>query len=79
MTGSAKVNKDYGMFSQAGNLLVDRVVEEARVQGWSWAKTYRHLVLLARAHPNTASECLDTAVREAVYDALEFTESFYGA
>ena len=27
---------DYGMFTQEGNRLVDRVVQEARVQGWDY-------------------------------------------
>ena len=67
------------MFTQEGNRLVDRVVQEARVQGWDWPKTYRHLALLAKAHPKTAGEALDTAVREVVYDSLQFETSFYGA
>jgi hypothetical protein len=28
--------KDYAMYSDRGNELVDRVVNEARVQGWGW-------------------------------------------
>ena len=70
---------EYGMFTQEGNQLVHRVVQEARVQGWDWPKTYRHLALLAKAHPKTAGEALDTAVREIVYDSLQFETSFYGA
>jgi hypothetical protein len=69
--------KDYAMYSQRGNELVDGVVQAARKAGWDWAKTYRHLQLLARAHPRTAAECLDTAVREEVYAALGYTEGFY--
>ena len=73
------MSKDYAMFSEQGNQLVHGVVEAARREGWDWPKTYRHLQLLARAHPRTASECLDTAVREEVYAALEFDTPFYGA
>ena len=72
--------KDYAMFSDKGNALVDCVVNEARVQGWGWAKVCRHLQLLARAHPRTAGEAYDTAVREVVYQTLGFVkqdESFY--
>lgn len=72
--------KDYAMFSDKGNALVDRVVNEARVQGWGWAKVCRHLQLLARAHPRTAGEAYDTAVREVVYQTLGFVkqdEPFY--
>ena len=71
-------NMDYGMFTQEGNRLVDRVVAEARLQGWDWPKTYRHLVLLSKAHPRTAREATDTAVREIVYTTLNFDTSFYG-
>ena len=74
------MSKDYGMFSDKGNALVDRVVAEARVQGWDWPKTQRHLQLLAKAHPRTAGEAYDTAVREVVYMELRFggqDEPFY--
>jgi hypothetical protein len=72
--------KDYAMYSDRGNELVDRVVSEARVQGWGWAKVCRHLALLARAHPRVAGEANDTAVREVVYQSLGFVrqdEPFY--
>jgi hypothetical protein len=49
----------------------------ARAEGWDWAKVCRHLQLLARAHPRSAAEAMDTAVREEVYAALGYTESFY--
>ena len=71
---------NYAMFSDKGNALVDRVVNEARVQGWGWAQVCRHLALLARTHPRVAGEAYDTAVREVVYQTLGFVkqdESFY--
>jgi hypothetical protein len=71
---------NYAMYSDRGNELVDRVVNEARVQGWDWPKVQRHLALLARAHPRVAGEAYDTAVREIVYTTLGFVqqaESFY--
>lgn len=68
---------DYRMYSEKGNQLVHRVVTEARVQGWDWPKTYRHLTLLARAHPKTAGEALDTVVREVVYTSLNYKTNFY--
>ena len=70
-------NMDYAMFTQEGNRLVDRVVNEARVQGWDWPKTYRHLQLLSKAHPKTAGEATDTAVREVVYLKLNYKTNFY--
>ncbi len=69
--------KDYAMYSARGNELVDGVVRVARKEGWDWAKTYRHLQLLARAHPRTAAEATDTAVREEVYAALGYKSPFY--
>jgi hypothetical protein len=72
---------DYGMFSAEGNKLVHRVVSEAKVQGYDWPKTYRHLVLLAKAHPAKAGEALDTEVREMVFVAIgadKRGEEFYG-
>jgi hypothetical protein len=63
---------DYAMFSDGGNALVHKVVCEARVQGWDWDKTQRHLALLAKAHPKVAGEAFDTAVREAVYQSLGY-------
>jgi hypothetical protein len=68
---------DYAMFSYRGNQLVHSVVQAAEKQAWDWNTTVRHLALLAQAHPGTASEATDTAVREAVYSALNFSESFY--
>ena len=70
---------DYAMFSAAGNQLVHNVVVTARRESWDWPKTYRHLELLSKAHPRTAGEATDTAVREIVYTTLKFENSFYGA
>jgi hypothetical protein len=68
---------DYGMYSEQGNKLVDRVVAEARVQGWDWPKTARHLALLSKAHPKTAGEANDTVVREVVFNSLNYKTNFY--
>ena len=72
-----EASMEYGMYTEQANKLVDRVVREARVQGWDWPKTERHLTLLAKAHPRLASEANDTAVREIVFSVLNFNESFY--
>ena len=68
---------DYRMYTEEGNRLVDRVVNEARAQGWAWPKTYRHLQLLAKAHPKRAGEAMDTVVRETVYMSLKYKTNFY--
>lgn len=67
----------YGMFTEQGNNLVHNVVMTARRSGWDWNTTYRHLVLLSKAHPRDAREATDTVVREIVYQACGFTENFY--
>ena len=61
---------DYAMFSPRGNELVDGIVQVARNDGWDWDKTQRHLQLLVKAHPRSAAEAMDTAVREEVWAAL---------
>jgi hypothetical protein len=61
---------DYAMFSPRGNELVDGIVQVARNDGWDWDKTQRHLQLLVKAHPRSAAETMDTAVREEVWAAL---------
>jgi hypothetical protein len=61
---------DYAMFSPRGNELVHGVVQAAQREGWDWDKTERHLLLLTRAHPRSAAEAMDTAVREEVWAAL---------
>jgi len=68
---------DYLMYTEEGNRLVERVVNEARAQGWDWPKTYRHLQLLAKAHPKRAGEAMDTVVRETVYMSLKYKTNFY--
>ena len=68
---------DYGMLSERGNQLVHNVVCEARVQGWEWPKTQRHLALLAKAHPRVAGEAMDTVVRESVFTSLKYETNFY--
>ena len=62
----------YGMSSESGNQRVQRLVDEAQRQGWSFEKLDRHLTLLARV-PGFA-EATDTVVRESVY--VEFVKDY---
>ena len=65
--------RDYQMFSSAGNAAVDGIVQQAgdafddRADAWDWAAN--ELELLGAT--STYSEADDTAVREAVYEALK--------
>jgi hypothetical protein len=69
---------DYQMYTDQGNLAVHGIVTAAREDRLTWSEVYAALVRLAREYPNECGEATDTAVRECVYDALQFTESFYG-
>lgn len=68
---------DYAMFSEEGNLAVHAIVVKAREAGSTWPEVYRALVALADSEPDKYGECMDTAVREMVYDALNFDSDFY--
>jgi hypothetical protein len=62
----------YGMFSESGNQRVQRLVDEAQRQGWTFEKLDRHLTLLARV-PGFG-EATDTVVRKAAY--AEFVKDY---
>lgn len=71
---------DFGMFTSEGNLAVFGIVEYAKSRNLSWKTVYQNLVDLAEFNPEKYGEALDTAVREAVYDAIgayDRDESFY--
>lgn len=64
--------RDFEMFSGAGNAAVGGIVDEAinrfdnRADAWDWAA----LELEVLAETSTYGEADDTAVREAVWEAL---------
>lgn len=62
--------RKYGMYTDAGNARIDRVVEAAAREGWSWDQTQNYLLILAK-HVPECRECCDTVVREEVYAAIE--------
>jgi 2-methylisocitrate lyase-like PEP mutase family enzyme len=70
LTGSAV--PDYSMYTELGNAAVHAIVVAARDNDLTWAQTYRALSELARQ--KEFGEATDTAVRESVYDALEYYE-----
>jgi hypothetical protein len=69
---------DYQMYTDAGNHAVDAIVRSARILNLSWPQVHQELRNLAKRSPEDFGEATDTAVREAVYYTLKFTESFYG-
>jgi 2-methylisocitrate lyase-like PEP mutase family enzyme len=72
---SSSVVPEYGMFSELGNAGVHAVVLAARANKMNWAQTVR--ALQALAEQEQFGEAMDTAVREVVYDALNFDTPFY--
>jgi hypothetical protein len=66
---------DYGMFTDGGNLAVHGIVEGARIKKSTWPEVYQALVAIS--YVDGYGEATDTAVREAVYDALRFETDFY--
>ena len=59
---------DYGMFTDAGNAVVDSIVEMSRKHQLSWHTV--HDMLEAISLEEAYEEATDTAVREAVYETL---------
>ena len=68
--------RDYGMFTAEGNAAVQKIVDDARgiydigeygIEAvWNWAQNE----LVALTYQTRFEEATDTAVREAVYDAI---------
>ena len=67
--------KEFGMFTDAGNVEVATIVEHAKANSLNWPQTYKLLEQLAKV-PGYG-EVLDTMVREIVYDSLGFDSDFY--
>ena len=70
-----KANKNFGMYTDAGNEVVADIVEIAKKYGFSWRTTHSYLCDLAENE--NFSEATDTEVRYAVYDACGFKTEFY--
>ena len=59
---------NYGMYTDAGNLVIDSIVDLARKHQLSWQTV--HDMLEAISLEEAYEEATDTAVREAVYETL---------
>ena len=60
--------KDYGMFTDAGNIMVGSIVAGAKAANLTWVQVYDMLDTISRI--DAYGEATDTAVREVVYDAI---------
>lgn len=67
----------YAMYTVFGNDAVDAIVRSAKVLNLTWPQVLQELQDLARRFPDDFAEATDTAVRECVYEALEFETDFY--
>jgi hypothetical protein len=68
--------RDWGMFTENGNYLVDAIVWVVQREGTGWRGAYAKLCALAEM--DGFGEATDTAVREIVYDAVtKENENFY--
>lgn len=72
---------DYEMFTPEGNAEVAKIVEVAREYSLTWPEVLflldRLSQLETQGEMTKFGEATDTAVREAVYDALGFKTPFY--
>ena len=66
-----EITQSYGMFSDRGNFLVDQIVNLALLLNSTWSEVNSDLEQLAK--DPEFEEATDTAVREAVYSALGFS------
>ena len=69
--------RNFGMFTDEGNNAVAFIVDYHRANNSSWDIVYQNLQDLADSDYERYGEAMDTAVREAVYDACQFTSDFY--
>lgn len=67
--------KNFAMFSDAGNMAVQSIVMAGQEHNWTWFKTLEAMRKLSQIEE--FAEAMDTAVREEVYVAMGFSDSFY--
>jgi len=65
------------MYTDFGDDAVHAIVREAWVLKLTWPQVLEELEELAEKFDGQFAECLDTAVREIVYNKLEFKTPFY--
>jgi len=63
-------SNSYSMFTEAGDMLVDGIVEAAKGAKADWPGVYKKLEILSKA--KGFEEATDTMVRENVFDAIGY-------
>ncbi len=65
-------SNSYSMFTEAGDMLVDGIVEVAKSTNADWPSVYEKLEMLGKT--KGFEEVTDTMVRENVFDAIGYSD-----
>ena len=68
---------DFGMFTDQGEVVAQKVVDLARAAGLNWTQTMSIMRFIGDQKRDQYGEINDTAVREMIYSRCEFTTDFY--
>jgi len=68
---------DFGMFTDQGEVVAQKVVELARAAGLDWKQTMSIMRFIGDQKRDQYGEINDTAVREMIYSRCGFTTDFY--
>lgn len=67
----------YSMYTDQGDQVAHKIVELAKSAGLDWTQTLSIMRFVADQKSDMCGELMDTAVREVVYDALDYDTDFY--
>ncbi len=68
---------DFGMFTDQGEMVAEKVVALAQAAGLNWKQTMSIMRFIGDQKRDQYGEINDTAVREVIYDRCKFTTDFY--
>jgi len=68
---------DFGMFTDQGEVVDEKVVALAQAAGLNWKQTMSIMRFIGDQKRDQYGEINDTAVREVIYDRCKFTTDFY--
>lgn len=71
------MTRDWLMYTEKGNKIIDSLVWHARHEGWTWPECLSRLYEVSQSGVEAAEPAFDTVVRERVYSALGYTTDFY--
>jgi hypothetical protein len=68
---------DFGMFTDQGEVVAEKVVDLAQAAGLNWKQTMSIMRFIGDQKRDQYGEINDTAVREMIYSRCGFTTDFY--